>query len=78
MRLRVIEKELDDRFGAVLEWDGDTAAVLGRGVKGTVRVDDVGLRVSLRVSLFFLPLVPLIRREIERALDGEFPTRANP
>lgn len=71
-RLRVIEKELDERFGVRLEWDADTATVRGRGVNGTVVIDDVDLAVRLRIGLLFAPLTPLIRKEIEQALERAF------
>jgi putative polyhydroxyalkanoate system protein len=73
VRLKVIEKDLHDRFRAALEWHGDWARVCGRGVEGTVVVADARVEVTLRVGFLFSPLTSRIRKEIVEALDRAFP-----
>ena len=68
-RLKPIEEELERRFKAFLEWDGNTAAIIGRGVVGKVELEDTVVTVTMTIGLWFIPLTPLIRAEVERKLD---------
>ncbi|MFK7985137.1 MAG: polyhydroxyalkanoic acid system family protein [Sandaracinaceae bacterium] len=69
-----IERELESRFGAGLDWSTErTASVRGRGVTGTVDVDDEDVRIRMTVGLLFRPLVRRIGVEVEKALDRAFP-----
>jgi len=70
-RVQAIEPMLQERFGIALSWNGADAAVTGRGVKGTIEVNDNSISMGLTLGLMLRPLAGKIAASVERTLDKE-------
>ena len=68
-RIRDIEPKLSKKFGVALDWRGDEAVISGRGVKGSARVGDTTLVLTIKLGLLLRPMAKTIREAVERAID---------
>lgn len=68
-RLKGIEDKLKERYGVTLDWRGSLADVRGKGVSGTITVEETRVALELKLSLMLKPLKGKIREGIERQVD---------
>ena len=66
-KLRGAEEELHRRYGIRLDWQGDRAQIRGKGLRGTLVLEEGRARLDLELGLILRPL----RASIERALHEQ-------
>lgn len=68
-RIKQIEPKLKERYGVTLDWKGTSADIKGKGVSGTVTVEDARVALDLKLGLMLKPLAGKIREGIEKQVD---------
>ncbi len=68
-RLKGIEDKLKEKYGVTLDWRGSLADVRGKGVSGTIKVEETRVALQLKLGLILKPLKGKIREGIEKQVD---------
>jgi putative polyhydroxyalkanoate system protein len=68
-KAELLAEKLGDKYGIEHRWNGDTVSLDGKGVKGTVQVEDALVRVDLELNFILSAMSSTIQSEVERQLD---------
>lgn len=68
-----IAESLEQKFGVVPSWQGDTLHFARSGVDGFIAVSGADVHVSARLGMLLAPLKSTVEAEILRKLDKYFP-----
>lgn len=69
-----IAESLEQKFGVIPSWQGDTLHFARSGVDGFIAVSGEQVHVSARLGTLLTPLKSTVEAEILRKLDKYFPT----
>ena len=69
-RVAALEHKLRDKLGVELTWLGHVATFKGRGVSGTLTVENDSVSVDVKLGLLVKPLAGKIRDGVERGLNS--------
>ena len=68
-KAELLAEKLGDKYGIEHRWSGDTVSLDGKGVKGTVQVEDALVRVDIELNFILSAMSSTIQSEVERQLD---------
>ncbi len=68
-KAELLAGKLGDKYGIEHRWNGDTVSLDGKGVKGTVQVEDALVRVDIELNFILSAMSSTIQSEVERQLD---------
>ena len=70
--IEAMAKKLDERFGVIHDWDGDTLNFKRSGVDGKIRLGPKSLHVTAQLGFMLSMLKDPIESEIKRVLSEKF------
>ena len=64
-----LAQELASNYGIRYSWQGNTASVSGKGVKGSLQLSDNELLVEMKLGMLASAFAPQLRKAVDDYLD---------